>query len=553
MMTVFSVASLLLSGVFCLIAGIGIRKVNVLPSVRRRRLVACVLLLLGFFVRLFRLTSVPSGLSAEEALVGVQARALLTTGSQAFGSGWPAFFPQWGASQTGSLLSLIVLPFVGVMGLNLLAVRLPLALLSCLSLAAFYGLARRIAGETPGLAALALACVCPYLVQQSHWAMSASAALFLLPVVLYAFARALSSRPWLYAACVLAAAACYGLDMLYLPMFAFVAFFLITGACRTLLRRSDAALGFVLFVVLSLPAGLTLIVNILALSSFTLGPLSIPRFEIFEHAGLQWPSTYGEGVQSGYMALVNVLFQQATSENLTASGFVKPDGYGMAYYMTVPLAVLGVIALSVRHGLRKGDARMLTLRQSIAVLGALIGGFFFLEPNADIFHYALLLPFLLLLAAAGLQEARLRSSVCYTALLSLLAASCIGFFFTFYIHGMPLEVDNTYFSGLPESADAVQNYEADYGESEVYVTTRVYPHENPGAAAEMMTVFAFDLPAGFLKTPDYAKRFHYGLPEGLPPVPNRCYILRSDELIGLDVDAFDVMEFGDFCAAIPLH
>lgn len=552
MMTVFSVVSLLLSGALCLIAGASVRGHRALPSVRNQRLIACALLFLGFFVRLFRLTGIPAGLSAEEALVGVQARALLTTGSQAFGNGWPAFFSQWGTSQTGSLLSLIAMPFVGVMGLNLLAVRLPLALLSCLSLAAFYGLARRLAGEINGLAALALACVCPYLVQQSHWAMGASAALFLLPVVLYAFARASSGRVWLYAACVLAAAACYGLDMLYLPLLIFVAFFLITGAFRAFLRPLDAALGFVLFALLSLPTGLTLIVNVFPLSGFTLGPLSIPRFVTFEHAGVHLPATYGEWVQSGYTAFVNGLFQQASSENLTANGFVKPDGYGMAYYMIVPLAVFGAIALFARHSLSREDAHLRTLRQSVAVLGACILVTLLLIPNADIFHYALLLPFLLLLAAAGLREAHLRRPICCAALLSLLAVSFAGFFFTFYVRGMPLEEANTYFSGLPEAAAAVQNYEASHGDAEIYVTTRVYPHENPGAAAEMMTAFAFDLPSAFLKTPEYAQRFHYGLPEGLPSVPGRCYILRSEELVSLDSDVFDVLEFGDFCAAIPL-
>ena len=49
-------------------------------SDRTHRMVCCAALAVGVLVRLVKLSSLPAGISAEEALVGVQAKSLWQTG-----------------------------------------------------------------------------------------------------------------------------------------------------------------------------------------------------------------------------------------------------------------------------------------------------------------------------------------------------------------------------------------------------------------------------------------------------------------------------------------
>ena len=101
----------------------------------------------GVLVRLVRLTSLPAGISAEEALVGVQAKALWQTGGFFFGQGLTTQLSQWAGETTGPLLAVLTAPFVGLFGMSKLTVRLPLALLSCAAMPAAYGLGEAFSGR----------------------------------------------------------------------------------------------------------------------------------------------------------------------------------------------------------------------------------------------------------------------------------------------------------------------------------------------------------------------------------------------------------------------
>ena len=116
-------------------------------SEKTHRMICGAAIAAGVLVRLARLTSLPAGISAEEALVGVQAKALWQTGGFLFGQGLTTQLSQWAGETTGPLLAVLTAPFVGLFGLSKLTVRLPLALLSCAAMPAAYGLGEALSGR----------------------------------------------------------------------------------------------------------------------------------------------------------------------------------------------------------------------------------------------------------------------------------------------------------------------------------------------------------------------------------------------------------------------
>lgn len=69
-------------------------------SDRTHRMVCCAALAVGVLVRLVKLSSLPAGISAEEALVGVQAKSLWQTGGFLFGQGLTTQLAQWEGETT---------------------------------------------------------------------------------------------------------------------------------------------------------------------------------------------------------------------------------------------------------------------------------------------------------------------------------------------------------------------------------------------------------------------------------------------------------------------
>ena len=184
-------------------------------SDRTHRMVCCAALAVGVLVRLVKLSSLPAGISAEEALVGVQAKSLWQTGGFLFGQGMTTQLAQWEGETTGPLLAALTAPFVGLFGMNKLTVRLPLALLSCAAMPAAYGLGEAVSGRRAARWMLILYAVCPIFVLEARLTCGSCAALYLLPIALCLLARGISRPVELYIGMVVLALTAYAQNMYF--------------------------------------------------------------------------------------------------------------------------------------------------------------------------------------------------------------------------------------------------------------------------------------------------------------------------------------------------
>jgi len=101
------------------------------------------ILLLAFFLRLYKLSEFPVGFHIDEAQVGYNAYSLLKTAKDEFGNFLPHHL---NVVNTGRPMGLFYLtaPSIAVFGLNEFAVRLPTAILGVLSIIVFYFLVNEL-------------------------------------------------------------------------------------------------------------------------------------------------------------------------------------------------------------------------------------------------------------------------------------------------------------------------------------------------------------------------------------------------------------------------
>ena len=101
------------------------------------------------------LGSVPAGLHSDEA-AGYDAWSVVEHGVARWGYPDPAHFVSWGGSGQDAAYHYAAMPFIKALGLNLLSLRLPQALLATAALLAMYAVGRRMAGRRFALVAMFL-------------------------------------------------------------------------------------------------------------------------------------------------------------------------------------------------------------------------------------------------------------------------------------------------------------------------------------------------------------------------------------------------------------
>ena len=234
------------------------------------------LILVGAAVRLLWLGEVPGGVHQDEASVGYDAWALLEHGIDRHGYRYPVQFVAWGSGQD-ALYGYLSMPFIKILGLNLLSIRLLHAILGVAALFVMYAVGRRLVDGRFALCALFVLAISPWHVMLSRWGLESN----LLPVLLlFGFAlllRGLRTPRYMVPAFLLLALALYAYKTAYVFVPLFTIGVLAYGMQRRLADFRHWGLGLAVMAVAALPIGLFLAVNLFDLPAVETPLLSIPR------------------------------------------------------------------------------------------------------------------------------------------------------------------------------------------------------------------------------------------------------------------------------------
>jgi len=185
-------------------------------------LILCVLCI-GIFFRFYHLSSVPPSPSLDEVSIGYNAYSILKTGADEYGTRFPLLlraYDDW----RPALYIYFVIPFVSILGLTPLAVRLPSVLLSIILLPVTYGLVYELFGRKPPqikigqitlgvpLLAMALLAISPWHIYISRLGHEANAGLTSVVIAVYFFLRAINEKQktkWFIFSAIIFAVALY--------------------------------------------------------------------------------------------------------------------------------------------------------------------------------------------------------------------------------------------------------------------------------------------------------------------------------------------------------
>ncbi len=492
---------------------------------KRNKCILAAILVLGAFARLWRFGAVPCGLNQDEAFAAYEAWALLRSGVDSSLHAWPVYLTAWGSGMN-ALESYLLLPLLALFGVHTWVIRLPQVLLSLLSLWGAWLLGRRVGGERTGLLFALLLALCPWHISMGRWALESNLAPGLLLLGLCAFLRGLE-RPRFY----LLSALCYGMSLYAYsaiwPVMPFLLGLTLLYARPKPCRQLWAALA--LLAALALPLLCFLAVNYGLLAEFSLGPFSVPRLVSLRASELS-PRHIPENARTLIMMLLR------RSDGLLWN---SPGPFGLFYPMTLPLALVGIGALSVRlfRSLKTGR-----FDPAVPLLPWLLAGLclgLLLSVNANRINL-LLLPLLrcAALGAESLLSLLGRFSRTGFALLCAGYLCCFAVFAASYFGPYAESLRGHFTDGVQQAVETAVSHEGT-----IYVTKAIHypkillyarvPPEDFAGSVEYERY-----PAPYL-SPRRFTRFRFYEDAAMPLDPEGVYILWA----GTDTRAWEALGF----------
>lgn len=510
-----------------------------------------VLLFLGLLViRFFRFPAVPGGLNQDGAMGAVDAKALADYGTDRFGTFLPAHFEAWGYGQMSVMLSYLTVPFIKVLGLNKLAMRLPMLLVSLLGMWGVYGIAERNFGRNTARLALLLTVVNPWHFMQSRWALDCNLFPHMFVLGTCFLIDGVKKKRSLYLSMVFFALSmyCYGVSFYMIP------FFLLT-ACGVLLFHKkatwkDALVCMLIYFGISWPIYGTMLINFMKWETVRLPFVTMPFFEdnIRSADILFFSENMGQQMLINLKALLRVVFWQR--EDLLWNSIKE---FGTMYQCTTPFIILGGIlvfkrALSGRSNL---DERVCAqLLCAFWVFGFLTG---IMINSVNVNRINIIFYIHIIFAAVGIDDTvrKWRVFLPVIGAVFLIHYAC---FCTQYFTRWAGEIDRAFYGDFVRALKYAEECGSDY-----YCITPDTQYAGARQVTEILTLFVFDVDARYYQgerdsnNVSYEEKFQYANPWEANKNPRRItYVIKSDDVGYFAEDDFSIHMFGDYAVAVPL-
>lgn len=243
--------------------------------------VVVIVFLIGILIRVFGIQDMPNALNCDEASAGYEAYSILNYGIDRNGNKLPAFLVSWGSGQN-VLLSYLSIPFIKIFGLSVLSVRLPMALVGCVSLIVMFLLLKRISNSKIALIGLIFFTICPWHIMKSRWGLESNLFPDLILIFTYLLVKGIEDKNKFlyYLSFVIAgiSAYSYGTSYYFLPVF--IIPLLIVLVRKKKIEIKQAIVSIIIVGIVSLPIILYVIINTFNLQQINLPFLTIPKLEV---------------------------------------------------------------------------------------------------------------------------------------------------------------------------------------------------------------------------------------------------------------------------------
>ena len=292
------------------------------------------ILFIATIIRLVNLSTHPNGLNQDEASIGYDAWSILNYGIDRNGNSYPVHLVAWGSGQN-ALYAYLCMPFISLLGLNTLSIRLPMVMFFILATVGIYFIVKQFFDKKTALIAMALYTFSPWAIMSSRWCIESSLYPPLFILALWALIYSSKNKMFIYLTAIIFSATLYSYGPAYLVTTLFCFFAFIYFIVKKIISLNHLILAGVLFIVLSLPIYLFVAINAFDLPEMHLfGVITIPKE--FNRMNSIF---HGQSISTFVENFVSVFILQYDAQNrCSSSNFL----FGCTYILSLPFWIYGI-------------------------------------------------------------------------------------------------------------------------------------------------------------------------------------------------------------------
>lgn len=501
------------------------------------------ILCLGIFARVWDFGKLPSGLIADEASISVDSFNLLHYGVDQNGETFPIHFISFGSGQN-ALYGYLLIPFIALLGLKAITVKLPMLICGILTMPLLYWVTRKTFDKRIALISTFFLAISPWHIMLSRIGLESNLLPFVFLLGYACLLKSFENEKWFIVACVLLAVCLYSYVTTYLMIPLFLACVLVILYREDLVRYNFMAAGLASFIIVSIPIGLFVLINTLGLGTIKIGPVTIPHLPTqprFESETGDLLNRLPQTLAVNTWILINILVKQ---DDGIIYNTIKP--YGYFYGLTFPLAIIGVVILI--HSLNSQDASKILLL--LAWLGVpLIFGI--IQPvNVNRINI-IFIPILISIAVAVVWLGEKSAPILPITILTFLLAF-VAFNLDYHGGAYKKMADIKFHTGL---LSAIQ-YGSTISKGPICMTSRIdMPYiyvlfvEKPDPASYLGSIQYINTDSPFRQVRSVL-RYTFGK-ENCADQPDTVYLFRSDDGLPKTGEKYTVEVFNDFRVFVP--
>ena len=491
--------------------------------------------MLALGIRLWKFGIVPGGINQDGAMAGVDAKALSDYGTDRFGMRFPVHFTAWGFGQMSVLMSYMMIPFIKLMGLCSLSLRLPTLIVSLAGLAFLFLFCKDNFGRLPSLIILFLAAINPWHIMQSRWALDCNLLPHFFIAGIYFLNRGINSRSGNYIISMLffgLAMYCYGISIYTVTLYLLLACIWLVVTKKISLPAAAASLT--VYLLIAWPFIACMIINALKLESIETGLFTIPYFPGTVRAGdiLFFSENIPEQLISNLKCTLGLIFQLKDD---SACNMVS--GFGTMYVFSVPFILLG-FAYTLITCKRNSGSVLTLLLFFVGIFDGII------TANVNVNRLNIIFYALIIFCGLGIYCCVSRMKACAPAVALMYTAAFCVFVFT-YFGDYAEKISNTF---LEDFGSALVYSESIADSDTNFIITSNSQYDGAAHVSEILTLYYHDIDAHYFQSEDYNRRYIYKqISEEDLHKKNTVFVCTIAESLLFNSDEYDIRNYGRFC------
>lgn len=521
-------------------------------------------ILLGIVIRIIGIDRFPIGLNCDEASAAYDSYSILTTLRDRNNVFLPVYLLAWGSGQS-SLFTYIMIPFIKLFGLNIITTRLPMAIISSISILIFYKILKlcfdddKSNGKFFILFGILFFVLNPWHIMKSRWGLDCN----LLPdIVLFGvyflikFFKFTDKRNNvnLILAFVMFSISAYSYATAYLGLAVFCILIYIYGIINHKLSLKQVLCSVIITLLLTWPLILFVIVNFFNLDSIELPFLTIPRLRSNRMLGSSILSSSNIFLSLAHNLITSFKLYITQNDDIYWNGL---KGIGMCYIYSFPICLIGIVSfIRERFIIKIDNKNVVDDVFFIWFTSAFILNLFHQEININRANF-IIIPFIYFVVKGFILLFNIKIIKVFSLILLIL--SFIHFSYTYVDASIKKEkgiliegINDAQYDCFAVGLESVIKYVDSLNPKEIYFYTAVkepyiyvlyYLKANPIYYYHNHELLFKDSIFNAVKT--YGK-WHFTRPDELVMNKNIVYILEKEMLKMINPMIFDIRTFNSY-------